>query len=134
MDTLGLLIAVGVYPANNNDRDGGRKLLARLEGKLPRLKLLWADSGYGGVPFQGWVKEHLNADVEISKNTPVQVERDGPRRGFVPVKKRWLVERSFAWMGRNRRLSKDYEFLPVSSESQSCIAMIRLMLRRLAPA
>ncbi len=125
VDTLGLLLAVAVHAANVQDRDGAKLVLAKLAGRFPRLWLLWADGGYAGrllvwaLVAGGWVVE-IVAKPEGSK-------------GFVVLPKRWIVERTFAWLGRSRRLSKDYEGLPATSEAWIRIAMIHLMLKRLAP-
>lgn len=126
VDTLGLLLAVVVHRADIQDRDGLWLLLARLEGRFARLTKLFADGGYQGrmetVVSQvfGWV-------LEIVKRSP-------EAKGFEVLPKRWIVERTLAWLGRNRRLSKDYEERTESSEAMVQIAMIHLMLRRLRPA
>jgi putative transposase len=126
VDTLGLLLAVVVHRADIQDRDGLWLLLARLEGRFARLSKLFADGGYQGrmetVVSQvfGWV-------LAIVKRSP-------EAKGFEVLPKRWIVERTLAWLGRNRRLSKDYEERTESSEAMVQIAMIHLMLRRLRPA
>lgn len=125
VDTLGLIVAVVVHAANIQDRDGAKLVLARLVGWLPRLQLIWADGGYAGQLI-GWVKELGGWVLQI-------VKRCDDAKGFVVLPKRWIVERTFGWFGRYRRLSKDYEALTDSSESMIYLAMIHLMLRRLRP-
>ena len=125
MDTLGLLLAVAVHPANLQDRDGAKLVLAKLAGRYPRLWLLWADGGYAGTLLT-WALVAVGVVIEI-------VARPEGGRGFQVLPKRWIVERTFAWLGRSRRLSKDYEALPETSEAWIRIALIHLMLKRLAP-
>ncbi len=124
VDTLGLVLAVIVHPASVQDRDGAYAVLARLAGRFPRLRLIWADGGYSGQVAElvaltwGWT-------VEI-------VKRTAGEKGFTVLPRRWVVERTFAWLGRYRRLSKDYEQRAEVSEAMVHLAMISLMLRRLA--
>lgn len=125
VDTLGLLIAVVVHAANIQDRDGAKLVIAKLKGICPRLKLIWADGGYAGKLIE-WVKEFGSWALEI-------VKRCDDVTGFKILPRRWVVERTFGWLGKYRRLSKDYEMLPESSEAMIYIAMINLMLRRLRP-
>ena len=124
VDTLGLLLAVVVHPADVQDRDGARLVLAGLEGRFPRLVLVWADGGYAGTLLV-WALVAVGVVLEI-------VKRSDAARGFVVLPKRWIVERTFAWLGRSRRLSKDDEALAETSEAWIRIAMIQLMLKRLA--
>jgi putative transposase len=127
VDTLGLILAVVVHAADIQDRDGARSVLARIKGCFPRLKKILADGIYnGGIAewaeqFGGWVLEVV-PKPERKKGEPFKV-----------MKWRWIVERTFAWLGRSRRLSKDYERQPESSEALIYIAMSHLMLRRLEP-
>jgi len=125
VDTLGLLIAVVVHAANIQDRDGAKLVIAKLKGICPRLQLIWADGGYAGKLIE-WVKEFGNWVLEI-------VKRCDDMTGFVILPRRWVVERTFAWLGKYRRLSKDYETLPETSEAMIQIAMINLMLHRIKP-
>jgi len=125
VDTLGLILAVVVHAANIQDRDGAKLVLARLAGGFPRLRLIWADGGYAGK-LVGWVMEHQGWTVAI-------VKRAVGEKGFVVLPRRWVVERTFGWLGRYRVLSKDYEQLPESSETLVLIVMIQIMLRRLEP-
>ena len=124
VDTMGLLLAVVVHPANLQDRDGAKLVLQKLTGRFPRLQLIWADGGYAGQLI-GWVHELGGWLLEIVKRPD--------ESKFVVLPRRWVVERTFAWLGRHRRLSKDYEALPESSETFIPIATIYLMLHRLAP-
>lgn len=126
VDTLGLLLAVVVHAANLQDRDGARLVFAKLKGRFSRLQLVWADGGYAGQLVE-WVRSFGGWVLQI-------VKRSDKPTGFVVLPRRWVVERTFAWLGRCRRLSKDYEALPQSSENWIHIAMIQLMLRRLRPA
>ena len=115
-----------VHPANVQDRDGAKAVLKRLLGRFPRLCLIWVRlwrSGYRGKLVE-WAKRLGQWTFEI-------VKRNDDVTGFSVLPKRWIVERTFAWLGRYRRLSKDYEALPESSESMILIAMINLMSRRL---
>jgi putative transposase len=125
VDTLGLVLAVVVHAANVQDRDGAKLVLQKLVGRFPRLTLIWADEGYTG-PLIAWTKQLANWTLEI-------VKRCDDLHTFQVLPKRWIVERTLGWLGRYRRLSKDYEELTASSEAMVHIAMIRLMLRRLQP-
>ena len=118
------MLGVVVHVASIQDRDGAKLLLSHLEGRLPRLKLIWADGGYAGKLI-AWVKDICGWRLEI-------VKRSDDVKGFKVVPKRWIVERTFAWLYGYRRLSKDYEYLVSSSENMIYIAMIQLMLRPLA--
>ncbi len=126
VDTMGNLLGVNVVRADVSDPAGGRQLLAEIGPELRRLQRVWADSVYRGS-FIDWVQEHLGWTVEI-------VEKLGGQKGFVVLPKRWIVERSLAWLGRNRRLSKDYEARPACSEAMIYLASIHLLLKQLAPA
>lgn len=121
---MGLLLAVVVHAADIQDRDGAKLLLAYLEGWLPRLKRIWADGGYAGKLID-WVQDTFGWVLDIVKRADDAV-------GFEVVPKRWIVERTFGWLGRYRRLSKDYEERVEVSETFVYVAMIHLMLRRLA--
>jgi putative transposase len=100
-------------------------LLAGMKALLPRLKKIWADGAYTGEKLARWCKEQGGWELEI-------VERSADTEGFAVLPHRWIVERTFGWLMRNRRLSKDYERKVQSSETFIEVAMIRLMLRRLA--
>jgi putative transposase len=121
VDTTGLLLKAHVHAADISDRDGARLLLNDIIGEFPRLEHMWADMGYRGKIIE-WIKEHLNWTVEIVKQ-PRRWFRvaEGEEVPFVPafvvLPRRWVVERTFAWVGRYRRMSKDYEYLTASSES-----------------
>ena len=126
VDTIGLLLLVVVHSAGIQDRDGAKLLLAPLAHRFTRLRKIWADSASRGKLIQ-WVsalRRTPRIDLEIVKRT------DG-LKGFVVLPRRWIVERTFAWLSFNRRLSKDYEYLIATSETFIHIAMIRLMLGRL---
>ena len=123
VDTMGLILMVMVLPANVQDRDGARQLLHRCFGIYKALRLIWADGGYAGQLIT-WVKGHLGCLLEI-------VKRTDNVRGFKIQPRRWVVERTFGWFGRYRRLSRDYERLATSGEVMVYLAMTRLMLRRL---
>jgi putative transposase len=125
VDTLGLLLAVVVHPADIQDRDGAKLVLEKVRRHLPRLQLIWVDGGYAGQLVQ-WVREHCGWLLQTVLR-PVGV------KGFVLLPRRWVVERTFGWLGRYRRLSKDYERLPETSETLIYIAMIHRMSRYLLP-
>ena len=120
---MGLLIAVVVHSADIQDRDGAKLVLRKMIGKCPNLKLIWADGGYTGKLIE-WTKLLCGWVLEI-------VKRTDDMKGFKLLPHRWVVERTFGWLGRYRRLSKDYEELTESSEAIIHIAMINLMLHRL---
>jgi putative transposase len=125
VDTCGFLLAVLVTSAAIQDRDGARLLLQNLTGFCKKLRLIWIDGGYRGL-LVDWVAEKFSFRLR-------PVLRPKGQKGFVLLAHRWVVERTFAWLGYHRRLSKDYERLPQSSEAFIYIAMTRLLLRRLAP-
>ncbi len=125
VDTLGLLLAVVVHAANVPDRDGAKLVLGKPGGRFPRLWLLWADVGYAGTLLV-WALAAEGLVIEI-------VAKPDGITSFAVLPKRWIVERTFAWLGRCRRLSKDYEALPATSEAWIHVAMIHLMLKRLTP-
>ncbi len=122
---MGLILAVVVHAANVQDRDGAKLVLGKLRGLYPRLKLIWADGGYAGK-LVDWTKTLGGWVLEI-------VKRSDDVIGFVVLPKRWIVERTFGWIGRYRRMSKDYEMLPASGEAMILIVMINVMLHRLTP-
>ncbi len=121
---MGLIIGLVVHAADQQDRDGAKQVLSRLKDCFPRLRLIWADGGYRGK-LVSWVERTYQWTLEI-------VKRNDDVEGFAVLPHRWVVERTFAWLGRYRRLSKDYEELTESSEAMITIAMINLMSRRLA--
>lgn len=125
VDTLGLILTVVVHAADMQDRDGAKLVLKKLRGAFPRLKKIWADGGYAGKLIE-WTKSVGGWVLEIVKRSDSVV-------GFVVLPKRWIVERTFAWIGRYRRMSKDYEALPATSEAMIHLVMINVMVHRLAP-
>jgi len=143
VDTLGLLLKVVVHVANIQDRAGVRLLLEPVKGVFPRMQKVWVDSGYTGTG-QEWIETTMGWEVEVVKHPPHPrglwvfpgqevdwslLERP---KGFRHLPRRWVVERTIAWIGRFRRMSKDYEFLPASSEAMVHLTMIRVLLARLA--
>lgn len=124
-DTMGLLLVVLVTAASVQDRDGGRGILARLHRALPHVRLVWADGGYAGR-LVATAKQAWRISVEV-------VRKSAGQRGFAVLPRRWVVERTFAWMMRWRRLVRDYERLPETHEAMVKWAMVGLMLNRLAP-
>jgi putative transposase len=129
VDTCGHLLHVKAHAADITEAEGAKMLLAELQGRFPRLVHLWCDGGYGKPDgdFVRWVKGHLNMTVEVVQKLVDQV-------GFVVLPRRWVVERTLAWLGRYRRLSKDYEHHPTCSESYVYIASIGLLLNTLTKA
>ncbi len=136
VDTIGLVLRAHVHPANVADRDGAKDLLAPVRDRFPRLAHLWADAGYQGR-FVTWVTETLGWTVAIARKPrrwvwwPTDSEPPPRPAGFQVLPRRWVVERTFAWLGRNRRLSKDYEVLAETEEAWIYVAMSRLMVGRL---
>ena len=125
VDTLGLLLAVVVTPANVSDTAGAVQLLPLLRHSAHRLRRVWCDGGY------------FNAAFDQAKACGLKMEpvlRLAHQKGFSPLPKRWVVERTFAWLSRCRRLAREYEVRVESSEALVALAMIRLMLARLAPS
>jgi putative transposase len=108
------------------------------EGELPRLKHLWADAVYRGAALREWITERLGLSLEIVQRrrrwvwVPKDVEPEPLPEGLEVIKRRWVAERTFAWMARNRRMSRDYESLAETTEALVYLSMIRLMLKRLA--
>ena len=125
VDTTGLVLHAIVHRADIRDRDGGVFLPATLFGMFPFLTRLFADGGYQGPRFGGAVRRLLpGVEVEI-------VKRSDRARGFEVLPRRWVVERTFAWLGRCRRLAKDFENLSRHAVAFLRLASIRLMLRKL---
>lgn len=128
VDTIGNLLSVVVNAANSDDRIGAKDAFAKLSVETTAsLKKIWADGGYTGQNFLDWVHETLKAALEITYRPP-------NAKGFVVVPVRWVVERTLAWLGRYRRLSKDYEHCTKSSEGMIYVASIAIMLKRLDTA
>ena len=135
VDTMGMVMAAVVHSAGIQDRDGAKPVLEKLVGKFPRLEEILADAIYNGGIAE-WAKE-LGGWIFELVIRPEGEARAGKAKGGKPfkvLKWRWIVERTFAWLGRYRRLSKDYERTEESSESWIYVAMTHLMLRRLDPA
>ena len=120
-----MTIGVVVHAADVQDRDGARTLIRKIRFDCPRLKKLWADGGYAGE-LERWVEQFAGWKLEI-------VRRRDAAEGFEVLPRRWIVERTFAWLNRYRRLSKDYEFFAQTAENFIYLAMINLILHRLAP-
>src|ERR1051325_7746776 len=134
VDTAGTVLKACVSPANVGDRDGAMVLLARttLCDDFPRLHHIWADQGYSGEAFRDWAREETGIDIEVvrrpdggNRGTWVRAGTPPRERGptFLPLPRRWVVERSFAWLGRCRRLAKDYEARAATSENLIYLAM-----------
>jgi putative transposase len=152
VDTEGLVLKAKVHSAKVPDQDGIKVVLETTRDRLPRLSHLWVDAGYQGRGKE-WVEKELGLRVEVVHRTPkptpekvariwaeewskegwqIDWQRLIPRRGFEVLPRRWVVERTFAWLSQNRRMSKDYERLCSTSESFVYAAMARLMVKRLA--
>ncbi len=121
VDTLGLLMAIVVHTADIQDRDGAKMVLKKLRHKYPRLHIIYADGGYAGKLVE-YVANTFNWVLSIIKRND--------KKKFVVLPKRWIVERTFAWMDNYRRLSKDYERLNETSVAMMQLAMIRTILKR----
>ena len=117
-------MAVLVTPASISDPAGARKLIRRLKSSGKKLRKIWADGTYRGSLLD-WVEARFRFEIE-------PVLRPEGQKGFQLLPKRWVVERTFAWFDANRRLSRDYEVLINTSETMIYIAMIAIMVRRLA--
>jgi transposase len=128
VDTLGLVLRVWVAAASVPEREGGKTVLKQVKQmgkKVSRLHTIWADGGFDGEPFLVWVMEVCRWILQV-------VLRPKETKGFVLLKKRWVVERTFGWLMGCRRLVRDYELLPETSETLIYLAMIRIMVKRLA--
>jgi putative transposase len=125
VDTLGLLLMVVVTAAGVSDQGGAREVLKRMRGICKKLRKVWVDGTYSGADWMRWVKEKYRITLEW-------VRRAEGQKGFAVLPRRWVVERTLGWLNLSRRLSKDYERLPQSSETFIYLAMTRLMLKRLA--
>jgi len=124
VDTLGIPLSVYVTPADMHDTQGARRLLAGLAPLVPRLEKIWADAAYRGQELADWCQTEGKWDLEV-------VERPPGVRGFSIQPRRWVVERTFGWLSRSRRLSKDYERKVQTSETLIQVAMIRLLVAHL---
>ena len=122
MDTEGLVIRAVVLAAHWQDRAGAMDLARVAKPSCPRLALVWADGAYAGM--EAWLVERYGWQLQVVSKPPGQ-------KGFQLLPRRWVVERTFAWLGRNRRLSKDYEEFAETSEAWIYAASVRLLLRRL---
>jgi transposase len=128
VDTLGLVLRVLVTAASVGEREGGKQVLQRVKQmgqSVARLHTIWVDGGFDGEPFLKWV-------MDVCRWIVIVVLRPEQSRGFVLLPKRWVVERTFGWLMNCRRLVRDYERLPEVSEAFIYLAMIRIMVRRLA--
>ena len=126
VDTLGLIWGLAVLPAAPTDWDGAVEVLKRAGGTLPRLAKVWADSAYNVGALLAWVAANCKWVLEVVRNRPGQTT-------FEVQKWRWIVERTFGWFGRYRRLSKDYEHNPKSSEAWIYITASHRMARWILP-
>jgi putative transposase len=136
VDTGGLVLRVVVHPANVADRDGARIMLDRLHAAFPTIERIWVDMGYRGALLE-WAQETLGLTLTVVKRPGRWVrvpanQEPPPLAPMTILPRRWVVERTFAWLGRYRRLSKDYEQLPATEEAWIYAAMTQLMVRRLA--
>lgn len=140
VDVNGLVLAAHVHPANIQDRDGGIDLVKLHQDKLRTLRKAWFDAGYVGRTID-WMRRHMGWDAEVVKRKrrfdqgewhqlSLGLPRPEPRFEVLP--RRWVVERTFAWFGRCRRMSKDYERLPQTSEAWIWLSMLHMLVKRLA--
>ena len=145
VDTMGNLLKIKVHPANISESAGGQLLLTGLKPTFPRLSHLWVDQGYKPI-FVAWVQETLHWTVTVV-TPPYRPRGDTAKaireligdaafeqryaKGFRLLPRRWVVERTFAWFGKQRRMSKDYELLSTTEQTWAYLTMSRLMLRRL---
>ena len=125
VDTLGLMVGLVIYPADIQDRDGAPAVLKSILKRWPWLRHVFADGGYAGPKLRGALQKVGKFTLEI-------IKRSDTAKGFEVLPRRWVVERTFAWLGRCRRLAKDVERTIVSAEAWVLIANIRLLTRRLA--
>jgi len=124
VDTLGLIWGLVVLPADVQDRDGAKTLLERVRERLPRLRVIWADGAYASLI--GWVKATFGWLLTT-------ILRPIGAKGYVHLPRRWIVERTFGWLGRYRRLSKDYEHNPRNSETWIYVTAIHRMSQFMLP-
>lgn len=123
VDTLGLVLGCEVHSAAIQDREGGKEVLAKTKNKYPTLLKFFADGGYAGT-LQNWCLLTLGVLLSIARKIVDQI-------GFKVIPKRWIVERTFGWLNNFRRMSKDYEHNPKTSENIIYINMISIMLKKL---
>src|SRR5512135_2428740 len=140
VDTMGLLLKVVVHAANLQDREGVKILLEPTKGQFERMEKVWVDQAYSGTG-KTWIEQQMGWTVEVVERSPrrgwIMTEDQGLvwvrlPKSFERLPRRWVVERTIAWIGRYRRMSKDYEYLMSSSEAMVYLTMLRLMLTRLA--
>jgi putative transposase len=135
VDAAGLILLAHVHAADLHDRLGAQALIGRAgPGELPRLELVWADGAYAGT-FARWLQGERGWRVEVPKHRDRHLWHYGLEerpKGFQVIPRRWVVERTFAWLSRSRRLARDYERLPETGEAMIHAAMSRIMLRRIA--
>ncbi len=140
MDTDGLVLKVIVHAANINDSKGGRFVMDAARTQFPKLRMVWVDHGYRG-PYWKWLQLDRQVVVEVIPQRSRTHRRDQEHRTagdplrlwrFPPAPRRWVVERTFAWLGRYRRFSKDDAYLPTTSEARIYAAMSHRMVRRIA--
>ncbi|GAA2264247.1 IS5-like element ISMac15 family transposase [Streptomyces atrovirens] len=140
VNTRGTVLITCVSPASVGDRDGAAVLLSRAADAFPRLRHVWADQGYRGADFHAWARETTGITVQVVQRRDGGFRSTWAKAGTPPsavslvavVPRRWVVERTIAWLGRCRRLSKDYEYLPVCPENAIYLTMAMLLVRRLA--
>jgi putative transposase len=136
VDTSGLVLAVVVHRADLPDQEGAKLVVADLAARYPLLRHIWADAAYR-FTFRQWAQDTLGITVETVQRPPARIRTapgvdPPPRTQFEVLPRRWVVERTFAWLGRYRRMSRDYEGLPETQRTMIHLCMIRLMVQRLA--
>ena len=124
-DTLGLMVGLVVHGADIQDRDGAPEVLKSIRARWPWLRHVFADGGYAGPKLKGVMSRLGDWTIEI-------IKRSDTAKGFKVLPRRWVIERTFAWLGRSRRLAKDWEKSIASVEAWVLVAHIRLLTRRLA--